>query len=288
MLNIRFLERLSFSIIGFGIHKDGAIQARDSRCFAIIVPRLYGCLTIKITATGFIMKSINLVVATAAIAVSGAAMAGPSYTYADFGYTVSDSFGNNNETEGLALRGSFGFAEVFHVGGGYIDGEVSGGKGSEFDEDTCAAESELEAIKTCLPGDTSGYNLYFGFNPAMTENMDLVARIGYSDIENKIGASGIPDFIVEDTAVFLEIGPRAMVSEKLEINGAVSLLSGETKLSADGFGDVIKEDFTRVQYRVGGEYYFTPAISLGLDASFANSGGSNANLHVRYSFGNNK
>ena len=133
------------------------------------------------------MKSINLMVATAAIAVSGTAIAGPSYTYADFGYTVSDSFGNNNETEGLALRGSFGFAEVFHVGGGYIDGEVNGGKGSEFNEDACDANSLSEAIRNCLPGDTSGYNLYFGFNPAMTENIDLVARIGYSDLENDIG-----------------------------------------------------------------------------------------------------
>ena len=80
-----------------------------------------------------------------------------------------------------------------------------------------------------------------------------------------------------------------MVSENLEINAAVSLLDGEAKASiTDGLlSETIKEDFTRVQYRVGGEYYFTPAISLGLDASLANNGDNNANIHVRYSFGNN-
>ena len=237
------------------------------------------------------MKSFNLVVATAAIAVSGAAMAGPSYTYADFGYTVGESEGRNNETEGLALRGSFGFAEVFHIGGGYADGDVNGGKKEyteEFIGNNCPAiGDEIDFIRNCAGADASSYNLYFGFNPAMTENIDLVARIGYSDSENKIVFEG-DGIKVEETAIFLEIGPRAMVSEKLEINGAVSLFSGEEKLVVEDAGFSLKEDFTRVQYRVGGEYYFTPAISLGLDASFANSGGSNANLHVRYSFGNNK
>ena len=203
------------------------------------------------------MKSINLVVAAAALAVSGAAIAGPSYTYADLGFTVGDSFGNNNDTDGYAIRGSFGFADVFHVGGGITDGDVDGGKGSGG-------------------ADNSGYNVYVGFNPAMTENLDLVARIGYFDEEFKFDGGK-----EEATGVSFEIGPRAMVSDNLELNAAVSLLLGEDK---DGG---VKEDFTLVAYRVGGEYYFTPALSLGLDAAVASGNQSEANIHVRYSFGNN-
>jgi|GEM_PF-2577185 len=210
------------------------------------------------------MKMIKLVLATAALAVSCAAIAGPSYTYVDAGITLADGFGDNSETEGLALRGSFGFADIFHVGGGYGQGDLDGGK----------SESGF---------DVTSYNLYFGVNPAITENMDLVSRIGYA--KSELDADGFND--LELSGLWLEVGPRAMVSEKLELNAAVTLFTGEVEETSGCGGSCDKDDLNEFGFRVGAEYYFTPAFSVGLDSEVKGLFGDAVNIHGRWSFGNN-
>ena len=209
------------------------------------------------------MKKISLVLATAALAVSGAAIAGPSYTYVDIGYVVApgadevriDANGTSvvdTATTGYTLRGSFGFADIFHVGAGYADGEVGGGKGI----------NTVAGIGT----DTTAYNLYFGFNPAMTDNVDLVARIGYSFDEGKV--AGSPNTgTVESTAAFLQAGTRAMVSEKFELNAFATYVDGETELKTSLITSTVKADYEDVTFSVGGVYYFTPMISAGVDVN---------------------
>jgi hypothetical protein len=199
------------------------------------------------------MKSIKLLAAAAALTASSAAMAGAPWTYVDLGYVVADSI-EDEENEALALRGSYGFADLFHVGGSISTGEIEGGKG---------------AINGA---DTTGYGIYFGVNPAITENMDLVARVGYDYVEGDVGA---PDDI-EATQIYVLAGPRAMMTEKLELSAYVSLAAGEVK------SDQPTEDFTNIGYQVGGEYYFTPMFSLGVDASVGEVNA--ANVHVRLSF----
>jgi len=209
------------------------------------------------------MKKLTLLAATAALALSGVAVAGPSYTYVDGGITIGDSFGDNSETEGLALRGSFGFADIFHVGGGYGQGDLDGGKS-----------------ESCF--DVTSYNLYFGVNPAITENMDLVSRIGYA--KSELDADGFND--LELSGLWLEVGPRAMVGEKLELNAAVTLFTGEVE-ETSGCTNCDKDDLNEFGFRVGGEYYFTPAFSVGLDSEMNGFFGDAVNIHGRWSFGNN-
>ena len=70
----------------------------------------------------------KLMIALAALAMSGTAVAGPSWTYVDLGYLVGDSAQKDAETEGLGLRGSFGFANMWHVQLDLAAGETAGGK----------------------------------------------------------------------------------------------------------------------------------------------------------------
>ena len=72
------------------------------------------------------MKSLKLIVAAAALTISGAAVAGPSYTFVDLGYLTGDS--GDERTDGFGLRGSFGFANLWHVAAEVSAAEAGGGK----------------------------------------------------------------------------------------------------------------------------------------------------------------
>jgi hypothetical protein len=189
------------------------------------------------------MKGLKTIAAAAALAISGAAVAGPSYTFVDLGYLTGDS--GNERTDGLGLRGSFGFAGLWHVAGEYSAVEAGGGKGK---------------VTTTGNGiDVSGGNIYVGLHPAVTDNTDLVIDLGYDLLEADDGStSGKTDV----TSIFLRTGPRALLAgDKLELSAYVSLAVGETDSDRDG-----KDDFTNVGLQIGGQYYFTPAISLGVEA----------------------
>jgi hypothetical protein len=222
------------------------------------------------------MNNFKLLLATAAMAVSGAAIAGPSYTYVDLGYVQGDGIDassllggipneiGNFESDGFTIRGSKSISDNFHVQASYTDGDSLGGNG------------------TLLGSDYDGYSIGVGYNPAITDSMDLVARIGYSDLDAEFGAlvsdllsipEGLTDYSV--SGINLEVGPRAMIGDNLELNAAATLFIGEIETIA---GDI---DQTDVGLRFGGEYYFGN-ISLGVDVETGFI--DQANLHVRYTF----
>jgi hypothetical protein len=227
----------------------------------------------------YFMKTIKLWAATAALTVSSIAVAGPSYTYVDLGFITADSQGKE-DTGGFALRGSFGFADLFHVGATIDSGEISGGRSK-------VSADNLQGA------DFDAYSLYFGVNPAMTDNVDLVVRVGYDAGEKKS-----KDLITdvnnkrENEALFLSFGTRAMLSEKFELNAFATYSAGDSQLKDS---DEAKFDIANWSYTVGGEYYFTEMFSVGLDLSLegATAGnvetgvgayGNAANLHARLNF----
>jgi hypothetical protein len=217
------------------------------------------------------MKGLKTIAAAAALTISGAAIAGPSYTFVDLGYLTGDS--GDDRTDGLGLRGSFGFAGLWHVAGEYSALEASGGKGS--------ATGGI---------DVSGGNIYVGLHPAVTDNTDLIIDLGYDLLEGDDGStSGKTDV----TSIFLRTGPRALLAgDKLELSAYVSLAVGEFDPDTSA-----KQDFTNVGFQIGGQYYFTPAISLGVEAQVNGSrsgpsGGSSSlgnddlvRIFGRWSFG---
>jgi hypothetical protein len=177
------------------------------------------------------MKNFKLLLATAALAVSGSALAGPSYTYADFGYLQADE----GYIDAIAVSGSYAVTDQVHLLGSYIDGDDDG---DSFD----------------------GYSVGVGYNMAMTDGMDLVARISYTEYDF--------DFGDEDFTAF-EIGPRAMVTDNLELNGAITYTDYENDDEVTGI-------------RVGGQLYFDN-ISVGAQAEVDDSD-TEIGFNVRYTW----
>jgi len=232
------------------------------------------------------MKSIKLIAAAAALTISSVAVAGPSYTYIDGGIVLGASSGDDKETQGLALRGSFGFANIWHIGAGIAGGESNGGK------------SKL------VGADFSSANLYVGLNPAMTENLDLVIRLGIAGGEQKFDAArelGPGTTLTKDefAELYLEAGPRGMIGEKFEWSVLATVAGGENKVTGTlvGFPQETKSDYRAVSARAGAAYYFTPNMSLGLDVVIAGDNQRSvtnngmpyqregvADLYFRYSF----
>jgi len=211
---------------------------------------------------------LKLVIATVALAFSGAVFAGAPWTYVDLGYITADS--GDDRTDGLSLRGSFGFADIWHAGVALQGIEVAGGKSKP------------------AGGDVSGGNIYIGLHPAVTANTDLVVDLGYEGLEvEEEFTSGTQKNDI--TSLFLRAGPRALLAgEKLELSAYMVLATGEEEVSGSG----AKRDFTNVGLQVGGQYYFSPAWSVGADAQInrfdaasGSSGGDFLNVFVRWSFG---
>jgi hypothetical protein len=153
----------------------------------------------------YLMK--KLILGLAAFAVSGLAMAGPSWTYGEVGYVRADS-GDDN-TDAFQLKGSFGFADKFHVQAKYYDGENGdiGNNGEDFD----------------------GYEIRLGINPAVTDNTDFVFQVGYMDMSQERGSNAIAGSLkdVDSDGYILTVGLRSMLTDQLEISGYVDSIAGE-------------------------------------------------------------
>ena len=181
------------------------------------------------------MKTLKLLIAIAALAISGTALAGAPWTYVDLGLNTADSSSfsgsssanDDDRTTGFGLRGSIG-TNLFHAGLNIEQNEWAGGK------DKAGA-------------DETGYDVWVGLHPAMGEKVDLVLDLGYasSEFETISGSTTIKDDV---NALYLRTGPRALIAnEKLELFGYVTLATGENK-----FFDSSGTDWTGVGYTVGG------------------------------------
>jgi hypothetical protein len=207
----------------------------------------------------YFMKGIKLLAATAAITVSSVAVAGPNYTYAQLGFFTEDSVGKE-DTGGFELKGSFGFADLFHVGAAIDSGEKDGGK-SKYSDDF--EDLNLGAA------DTDSFEIYAGINPAITDNVDAIVRVGYGEGEYKGKTGGIllptVDNKIERDFLFLQFGTRALITEKFELNAFATYSAGNIKQKQSGQSFFTgKQDFVQWSYEVGGIYNFTDMFAAGV------------------------
>ncbi len=201
----------------------------------------------------------KVIIAAASLALSGAAVAGPdelSWTYLDAGYVLQSGTGTlaDEGGDGYKLRGSFGL-NLFHFGAEWY--QVDGGGDA---------------------GDIDSYDLYVGVHPGITDNIDLVVDIGYTESENERDD--------KTDGVFLRVGPRAMIGDHFELSAYLMSTWGDTDFSVDDGLDNItqfSDDFRGVTLQVGGQWYFTDHFSLGADARLEDTG-DNVNLFARWSF----
>ena len=192
------------------------------------------------------------IIALAALAISSSAFAGAKWTYVDAGYVMGDS--GDESTDGYSIRGSFGFAEIWHIGASWGAVDYFGGNGKTNGSDSDA------------------YSIYFGVNPALTDDIDLVVDLGYTAAEDEVGTEKL-----DSDSIFLRSGPRMMIGDNFELHTYVSLGWGNQDQS--GGGDT---DSTDVAVEIGGAYYFNPAWSIGADVAVQDDNLST--LYVRWSF----
>jgi hypothetical protein len=164
-----------------------------------------------------------------------------SYSYVDLGYAQTDIDGVGPSADGFGLGGSIGFAQNWFAFAGYSAESVQG--------------IDIDQISV-------GFGGHYGF----TDNLDLVGRVGY--IEVNLDAGG--GLNADDNGYLLDAGLRGRVGDAVELEGGVQY----TDLSDGG-------DDTALY--VGGRFHFNKTWALG--AEYAS--GDNASsifAYVRASF----
>ena len=147
-------------------------------------------------------------VAIAALTLSGASLAeGPAWTYVDLGFVFTDSSGEDTSLGG-ALTGTYGI-DMFHFNATYtLINDVTTGAASSDDYDSI--------------------RIGVGIHPAITENTDLVAELGWFK-------GGYDDLNAEPDGVDLTLGVRSMITDNFELNAAAILVYGSSDLCSDFF-----------------------------------------------------
>jgi hypothetical protein len=199
------------------------------------------------------MKKILLTMA--ALALSTSAIAGPSWTYVDLGFIVGDG-SDDEDTTGYALRGSFGFGDLWHIQADIGAFESNGGKGNNIAPDGT---------------DNTVYTIRGGIHPAVTDNTDFVLDISYTGAEDESDTNKN-----KPKAYGIRTGVRSNIG-KLELRGFVTLAS------TDNDRDGTEESKTlQIIPAIGGQYNFSDAWSVGIDTAL--EGDNLSNLYVRWSF----
>lgn len=152
-----------------------------------------------------------------------------SYSYVELGWNELD-LDDTVDGDGLGLRGSIGFAENFFAFADYSMFEFPGNVDLEL------------------------YTVGIGAHIDMTENMDLVGRIGYANADAEVGGTGFPD----DSGYLVSAGVRGRVMDGLELEGGVVHVD---------FGN----DADDTALSLGGRYFFTENFAVGLDAQFGDT-----------------
>lgn len=165
---------------------------------------------------------------------------GMSYSYIDAAYVENDIDGAPT-FDGFGLRGSVGFAENWLVFAEYSATSTQG-----FDLNTIAVG--------------------FGGHYDLSENLDLVGRLGYFDVE--VDAGGGLD--ASDDGYLLDLGLRGRVGDAVELEGGARY----TDLSDGG-------DDTALY--LGGRFHFNETWALGAEYQSGDDA-SSILAYVRASF----
>lgn len=185
------------------------------------------------------MKSAKVMLGSLMLAVAPLATQAEdmSYNYVDAAYIQTDIDGVGPSADGFALRGSVGFATNWLAFAEYSTQSVSG-----FDIDTMAV----------------GFGGHYG----LAENMDLVGRLGYFQVDASPGG--------DDDGYLLDVGLRGRVTEGVELEGGARY----TDLS-DGGNDTA--------FYAGGRFHFNKTWALGAEYQ-SGEDSSSILAYVRASF----
>lgn len=191
-----------------------------------------------VRSTGTALLVIGLLAAGALQSTSLAANTGNGlrYSYLEGGYRTLDLDSPNADGDGLYLGGSFAATEYLFVSAEWSDLGLNRGV------------------------DVRTWELGLGFNMPLTDRLDLVVRGGYTDprVRTRFGN-------FDDDGYFAAGGIRTMVTEVIELNGALKFVDRDVTGS-----DTVLE--------LGAQLQVSPTLDIGMEIEI----GDEAN---QFSFG---
>jgi hypothetical protein len=171
-------------------------------------------------------RSILLIFLAVFSASVGAQGLSYDYVQGSYGSVDLDDSVIDVDGTGFGISGSMRLSENFHVTGEYQTADM------DFGIDLSLLEAKL------------------GYNTNISQNLDLIAHIGY--IRADIDASGLG---ADDDGYLIGGGVRALVSSNAELNGGIDYIDFD-----DGDGEM--------RANVGFFIDLTEELSVGLRASF--------------------
>jgi hypothetical protein len=188
---------------------------------------------------------LALLAATLAFAPMLARAEGPSYSFLEAGYVVTDIDDVDEEFDGFLIRGSFEFVENWFLYARYLDQSAE-----VFDIDFDATQAALGV----------------GYAFPLTEAMDLYGKLGYTEVE--LGAF---DAELDDDGYEVSVGLRGSLMEQLELEGALNYVDLSDSGDDTSFG-------------LAARWYFMPQFALGIEGEFGDDANSYG-VGVRWEFG---
>lgn len=187
-----------------------------------------------------------------------------AWTYVEGGWTEADG-DDFNSTDGFGVVGSLGFGGNFYAQAGYsmLNSDSTEG-GNDVDIDTWA--------------------LNFGYHMGLTTNSQMYFDVGWFDADADLDNQGDAG----DTDGFnLGAGVRYRASDNMEFGGGLVYTDGSREGGSDS-----DFDFNDTSVRLYGQYFVTPAWTVGLRAGLSGSGGGSLTgagdsltLFTRFNFG---
>lgn len=193
------------------------------------------------------MKLHHALAATLLAGASAAASAGDlSYAYLEAGYARSDRDALDNGN-GFGVRGSGAITDSFHFFGGY----------ERTDHDDF---------------DLADWRAGIGYNLAVSDNVDLIARVSYEKADY--------DIIGDGDGYGVEVGVRAALSPAFEASAGVRHrdidFDGQIACIAvvptpPGCVFAAEADGSDTAFYVGGQYKFNPQWGIAAEVSFSDA-----------------
>ncbi len=192
--------------------------------------------------------------AVAAMACSGAAVAGPQWTFGNIGMVT----GNGDETadtEFNSFEGSVVIADIWHIQGGWATGETERNGGRDVDI----------------------LQLGVGLHRNVSDSTDVVVDLFFGTIDEVDGGGGS----TESDYMGYSLGVRSMLTRDFEFNAAINYADVDCPAGCGAAtGSAVN-----VGGEMGGRYLFNEAISVGATFNWDGVQGDLLTLNVRWAFG---
>ncbi len=193
-----------------------------------------------------------VIAAAAALVCSGAAFAGPQWTFANIGMATGDGDATD-DTKFIGLEGCLAISDVWHAQGKWSTGETESNGGRDVDV----------------------LQLGVGRNHRVNANTDLVVDVFLGSIDEVNGGGGS----TESDYWGYSLGVRSMITKEFEFNAAMNYANVDCPAGCGGAGSAVN-----VGGEIGGRYLINNDMSVGASLNLDGVQGDLLTVYVRWAF----